>query len=52
MLIIKSWDKDQVVIDVKVTVEMPNREKAEKLIDYIDVQFSESGNADFCKNSN
>jgi hypothetical protein len=40
-VVIQSWDKDQVVIDVKVTVEMPNREKAEKLLNYIDVQFSE-----------
>jgi len=43
-VLITSWDKDQIVIDVKVTVEMPNREKAEKLISYIDVQFSESDN--------
>jgi hypothetical protein len=43
-VIITSWDKDQVVIDVKVTVEMPSREKAEKLISYIDVQFSEGTN--------
>jgi hypothetical protein len=40
-VIIQSWDKDQIVIDVKVTVEMPNRDKAQKLLDYIDVQFSE-----------
>jgi hypothetical protein len=41
---IQSWDKDQVVIDVKVTVEMPNREKAEKQLSYIDVHFSEGEN--------
>jgi hypothetical protein len=41
---IQSWDKDQIVIDVKVTVELPNREKAEKLLGYIDVQFNENGN--------
>lgn len=40
-VVIQSWDKDQVVIDVKVTVEMPSREKAENFISYIDVQFSE-----------
>ena len=40
---IDSWDEDQVVIDVKVTVELPNREKAEKLLDYISVEFSQSG---------
>jgi hypothetical protein len=43
-VLITSWDKDQIVIDVKVTVEMPNREKAEKLLSYIDIQFSESDN--------
>jgi hypothetical protein len=43
-VVIQNWDKDQVVIDVKVTVEMPNREKAEKLLSYIDVQFSEGDN--------
>jgi hypothetical protein len=43
-VVINSWDKDQVVIDVKVTVEMPNREKAEKLLDYINVEFSEADN--------
>ncbi len=41
-VLITSWDKNQIVIDVKVTVEMPSREKAEKLISYIDVQFSET----------
>ena len=41
---ISSWDKNQIVIDVKVTVDLPNKEKAEKLIGYIDVQFSENGN--------
>jgi hypothetical protein len=41
---IQSWDKDQVVIDVKVTVEIPDKERAEKLLSYIDVQFSEGEN--------
>jgi hypothetical protein len=40
-VIIESWDKDQIVIDVKVTVEMPNKEKAQKLLDLIDVQFND-----------
>ena len=43
-IVIQSWDKDQVVIDVKVTVEIPNRERAEKLLSYIDVRFSEGEN--------
>lgn len=41
---ISSWDKNQIVIDVKVTVELPNKERAEKLLGYIDVQFTENGN--------
>lgn len=40
-VVIQSWDKDQVVIDVKITVELPNQEKAQKLLSYIDVNFSE-----------
>ncbi|MEN6353367.1 MAG: hypothetical protein ABFD02_07915 [Bacteroidales bacterium] len=43
-VVINSWDKNQVVIDVIVTVELPNKEKAEKLLGYIDVQFSEGEN--------
>jgi hypothetical protein len=43
-VVIQSWDKDQVVIDVKVSVELPNKEKAEKLLSYIDVQFSKVEN--------
>ncbi len=41
---IQSWDKDQVVIDVKITVELPSKEKAEKLLGYLDVQFDEGEN--------
>lgn len=43
-VVVESWDKDQIVIDVKVTVELPNRERAQKLLGYIDVQFSEGEN--------
>jgi hypothetical protein len=43
-VVIQNWDKDQVIIDVKVTVELPNKERAEKLLGYIDVQFSEGEN--------
>jgi hypothetical protein len=42
-VVVASWDKNQIVIDVKVTVELPNKEKAEKLLGYIDVQFTENG---------
>ena len=41
-VVVESWDKDQIVIDVKVTVDLSNKEKAEKLLGYIDVQFSET----------
>ena len=41
---IESWDKDQIVIDVKVTVDMSNKEKAKRYLDLIDVQFSEGAN--------
>lgn len=43
-VVIDSWDQNEVVIDVKVTVEMPNQDKAQKLLDMIDVEFSQSGN--------
>jgi hypothetical protein len=41
---IQSWDKDLVIIDVKVIVDLADRSRAEKLISYIDVQFSEGQN--------
>jgi hypothetical protein len=41
---VETSDQNQVVINVKVTVELPNREKAEKLLSYIDVMFSENDN--------
>ena len=40
-VVIESWNKDQIVIDVKVTVDMSNKEKAQRYLDLIDVQFSE-----------
>lgn len=40
-IIVQTSETDQVVIDVKVTLKYPNREKAERLISYIDVEFSE-----------
>jgi hypothetical protein len=43
-VVIQSTDNDQIIIDVKITVELPNQEKAQKFISYIDVIFSESGN--------
>jgi hypothetical protein len=43
-VIVETSNSDQIQIDVKVTVDLPGRERAQKLISYIDVQFSESGN--------
>jgi hypothetical protein len=43
-VVIESWNKDQIIIDVKVTVEMSNRDKAQNYLDKIDVQFSEGIN--------
>jgi hypothetical protein len=44
-VIIESWANNQVVIDVKITVESNNRSLAEKLLSYIDVQFTEGENS-------
>jgi hypothetical protein len=43
-VVITAWDKDQVVIDVKVTVSHSDRSKAERYLGMIDVQFSEGTN--------
>jgi len=42
-VVVQGWNKDQVVIDVKVTVEMSDKSRSEKLLNYIDIQFSENG---------
>jgi hypothetical protein len=42
-VIVETSDQDQITIDVKVTVELSSRDRAQKLLDYIDVQFSEDG---------
>jgi uncharacterized lipoprotein YehR (DUF1307 family) len=41
-IIVETSETNQVVIDVKVTVRYPNRERAEKLLSYINVEFTES----------
>jgi hypothetical protein len=43
-IIVQTSDDNQVVIDVKVTVRYPNKERAEKLLSFIEVQFAESEN--------
>jgi len=40
-ILVQDWNESRIVIDVKVTLQLPNRERAEKLISYIDVQFEE-----------
>lgn len=40
-VVIESTNKDQIIIDVKVTVDMSNKEKAQKYLNLIDVHFSE-----------
>jgi hypothetical protein len=41
-VVVETAENDQVVIDVKVTVRYPNRERAEKLLSYINVEFTDS----------
>ncbi len=42
---IETWDKNDVVIDVKVTVELSSVERSEKLISLINIEFFESDTA-------
>lgn len=42
-VIVETTDQDRITIDVKVTVELPSKERAERLLSYIDVKFSEEG---------
>ena len=43
-IVVQTSENDQVIIDVKVTVKYPNKERAEKLLGSIDVQFSQEEN--------
>ncbi len=43
-IVAETSETNQVVIDVKVTLKYPSRERAEKLMNYIDVQFSGDAN--------
>ncbi len=40
---VRNWDKNQVTIDVVITVKHHDREKAEKLLSFLDVEFSQEG---------
>lgn len=41
---INNWDNNQVVIDVTITVDHRNEDKAKELIEYIQVDISQEGN--------
>ncbi len=41
---INNWDKNKISIDVTITVDHKNEEKAKELIDYIEVEFNQTGN--------
>jgi hypothetical protein len=40
---LKDWDQNKITIDVLVTVEHSNQATAEKMLEYINVEFSQSG---------
>lgn len=42
-VLVETSDQNRITINVKVTVEMPSKERAERLLSYINVEFSESG---------
>jgi len=42
-VIVETSDQDLITVDVKVTVNFPNRERAQRYLDYINVIFSEEG---------
>lgn len=48
-VVVETNSGDQVIINVKVTLRFPNQERAEKLLSYIDVQFSETGDVFYAK---
>lgn len=41
---INNWDKNQVVIDVTITIDHKHEDKAKELMDYIHVDISQEGN--------
>ena len=40
---VRNWDKNQVTIDVVITVKHRDPEKADKLLSFLDVEFSQEG---------
>ena len=41
---VKDWDQQKIVVDVVVSVKHSNEEKAQKLLENIDIKFSSDGN--------
>ena len=41
---ITNWDQNKVVFDIKITVDHRKEEKAKELLEYISIEFSQSGN--------
>jgi hypothetical protein len=42
---IETWDRNEVSVEVKVTVEMSSRERSERLLELIEIEFIESDTA-------
>lgn len=40
---VRNWDKNQVTVDVVITVKHRDRERAEKLLSFLNVEFSQEG---------
>ncbi len=40
---VKNWNQDKITIDVVITIENTNPEKAKKLLEYLNVNFSQQG---------
>ena len=41
---VQNWNEKKVAIDVEIVIEHPDKEKAERLLEYLDVNFSTTGN--------
>jgi hypothetical protein len=41
---ITNWEKNKVVFDIKITVDHRKEEKARELLEYINIEFNQSGN--------
>jgi hypothetical protein len=41
---VKNWDQEKVSIDVKISIKHPDKDKAARLLEYINISFEQSGN--------